>query len=104
MVARGEIWWHEPPDEKRRPVLILTRNEGVAVLNQVIAVPATTVVRSIPTEVHLGRADGMPTECVLTLDNLRPVRTAHLTEHITTLDGARLAAVCEALAFAVDCS
>jgi len=24
-MRRGEVWWHEPPDDKRRPVLILTR-------------------------------------------------------------------------------
>lgn len=28
-MRRGEVWWHEPPDSKRRPVLILTRDEAV---------------------------------------------------------------------------
>ncbi len=97
------MWWHEAPGEKRRPYLILTRDEGIAVLNQVLAVPATRNIRSIPTEVRLGQADGMPAECVLTLDNLRALRTAHLTERITTLDERIVGEVCEALAFAVNC-
>ncbi len=103
MVARGEVWWHEAPDETRRPYLILTRDEGIAVLNQVLAVPATRVIRSIPTEVRLGPSDGMPAECVLTLDNIRALRTSHLTERITTLDDLTVGRVCDALAFAVDC-
>jgi mRNA-degrading endonuclease toxin of MazEF toxin-antitoxin module len=28
-VTRGEIWWYEPPDAKRRPVLILTRAAAI---------------------------------------------------------------------------
>lgn len=24
-MKRGEVWWHEPPDEKPRPVVVLTR-------------------------------------------------------------------------------
>ncbi|MDH4277584.1 MAG: type II toxin-antitoxin system PemK/MazF family toxin [Acidimicrobiia bacterium] len=103
MVARGEVWWHEGPDEKRRPYLVLTRDEGIAVLNQFLAVPATRVIRSIPTEVRLGPTDGMPEECVLAVDNLRTIRKAYLTEHITTLDDLTVSRVCEALAFAVNC-
>lgn len=103
MVARGEVWWHEAPDEKRRPYLVLTRNEGVAVLNQIIAVPATTVDRGIPTEVPLGISDGMPQACVLTLDNVRVVRSAHLVERITELSDVKMDAVCDALGFATAC-
>lgn len=103
MVARGEVWWHEAPDEKRRPYLILTRDEGIGVLNQILAVPATRVIRSIPTEVRLGRTDGMSEECVLAVDNLRAIRASQLTEYITTLDDLTVGRVCEALAFAVNC-
>lgn len=104
MVTRGEVWWHEAPDEGRRPYLILTRGAGVEVLTQVLGVPATTTIRNIATEVRLGSADGMPTECVLTLDNVRTVRKSHLVEHITTLGEHRVAEVCDALGFAVECN
>ena len=103
MVARGEIWWHELPDENRRPYLVITRDEGIAVLNQILAVPATRTVRNIPTEVPLGLRDNMPSECVLTLDNIRAVRKSHLVERITELDETKLEEVCAALAFATAC-
>jgi len=46
-----------------RPWLILTRDEAIEVLDKLLAVPATTTIRGIPTEVPLGREDGMPSEC-----------------------------------------
>ncbi len=104
MVARGEIWWHEAPEEKRRPYLILTRDEGIAVLTQVLAVPATRVIRSIPSEVQLGPADGMPVQCVLSLDNTHTVRLSHLTDRIAVLSERRLVEVCDALGFVTRCS
>ena len=97
------MWWHAAPDEARRPYLVLTRDEGIPVLNQLLAVPATRTIRGIPTEVVLGAADGMPAECALTLDNLRVVRKSHLTTYVTTLSSTRLQEVCEALAFAIGC-
>lgn len=103
MVARGEVWWYEHPRAGRRPFLILTRTEAVAVLNQVLAVPATTTVRGIPTEVGLDRADGMPIACVLSLDNVALIRPALCTERITALSSEKLRAVCDALRHATAC-
>ena len=80
-----------------------TRDEGIPVLNQVLAGPATRTIRGIPTEVALGPGDGMPADCVLTLDGLRVVRKRHLTTYLTTLAPARMQEVCEALAFATAC-
>ena len=102
-MQRGEVWWHEAPDETRRPYLVLTRSEGIPVLNQLLAVPATRRVRGIPTEVRLGASDGMPAECVLTLDNVRVVRKSMLVDRIATLSDERIAEVCAALGFATAC-
>lgn len=102
-MKRGEIWWYEAPESKRRPYLILTRSEAVPVLNQVLAVPATTTVRGIPTEVGLDERDGMPQQCVLTLDNLALIRREFCTGRITTLGPIRLREVCVALAAATAC-
>ena len=51
---RGEIRWYtfRPPD-KRRPVLILTRNEVMDHLNEIIVVPVTRTIRGLSTEVVL---------------------------------------------------
>jgi mRNA interferase MazF len=97
------VWWYEHPDAGGRPVLILTRDEVIPLLNQVLAAPATTNVRDIPTEVFLDETDGMPRSCVLALDNVMPVRPALCTDRITTLGAARMEAVCDALRIAVAC-
>lgn len=102
-LGRGQIWWYESPHAKRRPVLVVTRDEAIPVLKFVLAVPTTTRARGIRSEVRLGLDDGMPSECVLTLDNLQPVHKALLTDHICTLPGEKLDAVCGALKFVLDC-
>jgi mRNA-degrading endonuclease toxin of MazEF toxin-antitoxin module len=103
VVARGEIWWYEPPDEQPRPHLILTRDEGIPLLTQILAVPATRTVRRIPTEVELDGSDGMPVHCALAFDNVRVVRKAYLSRRQTVLSPEKLAAACAALRFATAC-
>ncbi len=103
MVARGEVWWYEDPRADRRPFLIMTRDEAIPVLNQLLAVPATRTVRGIPTEVELDESDGLPAPCALTLDNLTLVRTSLLTQRIVRLPAKRMRAACEALLVATGC-
>lgn len=103
-MRRGEVYWYEHPEAGRRPWLILSRDESLPVLTQVLAVPATRTVRGIPTEVSLGQDDGMPTDCVLTLDNVAPVRVSLCTERITTLGSDKMASVCVALRAATACA
>lgn len=103
MVARGEIWWHDDPEQGRRPYLILTRNEAIPVLNQLVGVPATRTIRAIPTEVAVDEGDGMPEACALSFDNITAIRRSYCTERITTLGPARMAEACEALAAATAC-
>ena len=100
---RGEVWWVEQPDHGGRPAMVLTRQEAVAVLTAVLVVPATRTIRDIPTELRLGVEDGMPTECVLSFDNLVTVPKAMLTERITTLSVAHLDEACRRLAIATGC-
>jgi len=70
-VKRGEIHWYtfRLPD-KRRPVLLLTRNEVIDRLNEIIVVPATRTIRGLTTEVVLTTDDGMPTACALNFDHV----------------------------------
>lgn len=102
-MSRGEVWWYEHPDAGRRPFLVLTRDEAIPVVNQVLAVPLTRTIRSIPTEVRLGPQDGLPGECVAVLDNVTTVRRALLTDRITTLGPERMREVCDALGHAAAC-
>lgn len=68
---RGEIRWYtfRPPD-KRRPVMILTRDEVIDSLNEIIVVPATRTIRGLDTEVVLTGDDGVPAPCALNFDHV----------------------------------
>jgi mRNA interferase MazF len=102
-VTRGEVWWYEPPHEKNRPALILTRDELIEGILDVITVPTTTTIRGFPTEIQIGVADGMPVECVLVLANTFSAEKVYLTRHITTLGAARMSEVCRMLTYATSC-
>lgn len=99
--ASGEIWWAEGED-KRRPVLVVTRTAAVPVLNRVIIAPVTRTVRGIPTEVALGVDEGMDVECAASFDNLQPIWRTMLTSRIGDL-GARRSEICQALEALADC-
>lgn len=103
MVRHGEIWWYEPPHSRSRPYLVMTRDEAIPVLTHLLAIPASRTIRGIPTEVVLDQSDGMPAECVLTMDNMATVQRPFLTRRITALSPARLREVCDALEFATAC-
>jgi mRNA interferase MazF len=51
-------------------VSILTRNEVLDHLNEVIVVPATRTIRSLTTEVVLSPEDGTPFVCALNFDHV----------------------------------
>jgi len=103
VVNRGEVWWVEQPPVGRRPHLVLSRQTAVEVLHSVIAVPATGTIRGLPTEVPLGPDDGMPKDCVLTLDNVTLIRKSALVSRICRLSAIRMHEVCKALAVATGC-
>ena len=100
---RGEVWWGEIEDVGRRPFLVMTRTAAIPVLHSVLAAPVTRTVRNIPSELHLGRDDGMPTDCAASFDNLRVVAKAYLVERICTLAPVRLVEACSAIRAAMDC-
>ena len=103
MVARGEVWWSEDEQLGRRPVLVLSRSAVLPVLARPLVAPLTTRVRGLPTEVALDAEDGVPTPCVVSLDNIQPLASAVLVEKLTTLSPVRMVEVCRALAVATDC-
>jgi mRNA interferase MazF len=103
VVNRGEVWWVEHPEAGRRPACVLTRQAAVPVLTSVLVAPATRTIRGIPTEVVLTRAEGMPSDCALSFDNLATVPKALLTSRIMPLSEARMTEVCEALRVASGC-
>jgi mRNA interferase MazF len=101
-VTGGEVRWYtfKAPD-KRRPVLILTRNSAINFLNSLTIAPITTTIRDIPSEVYLSPADGLLTECAANLDNIQTVPKAKIGQSIATLSSERMAEVRRAISFAL---
>jgi len=101
-MRRGEVWWAElPAPARRRPVVLLSRDEAYAVRELVTVAPVTTRIRNIPVEVPLDRGDGLPRRCVVNLDTVTTVPRRSLVEPIARLTGRKLRAVDEALMFAL---
>lgn len=101
-VRRGEIWLAEL--DKRRPVVVLTRDPLGRVLHSVIVGPVTSTVRGLSTEVELSEADGVRRRSVVNLDNLQLVPRTRLTRRVGTATPATLASICAAAVAAIGCS
>jgi mRNA interferase MazF len=101
-MRRGEVRWYRfaRPD-KKRPVLILTRDSALEFLGEVTVAPITTTIRDIPTEVVLTAADGMPRACAVNLDHIQTVSRGKVEALVTTLRRPRMAEVRAALLFAL---
>lgn len=99
----GEIRWYKfkAPD-KKRPVLILTRNSSLDYLGEVTVAPITTTVRDIPSEVCLSKQDGMVKDCAINLDHIQTVSKGKIGSLITTLSPDKLEKVRAAIQFAMD--
>ena len=102
--ARAEVWLHERPKRKARPVLVLLRSEAVESLSRILVVPSTTAgMRRIPTHVWVDEDDGMREPSALVLDETFAARRDSLTHRITVLGPEKMDEVCRALALATSC-
>ena len=101
-VKQYEIWWASlPKPAGRRPVLLLSRDDGYAYLNKVLVIEITTRVRNIPVEVALGRREGLLRTCVVNCDNVHTVRRESLRQRIGALAPSRYVEVKRALGHAL---
>jgi mRNA interferase MazF len=102
-MKRGEIRWYKfiAPD-KKRPVLILTRDSVLQYLAEVTVAPITTTVRNIPSEVLLTKTDGLPQDCAVNCDHLQTVSKAKIGPLITALPPSKMIEVGRAIRFALD--
>lgn len=103
-LGRGEVRFYEfaPPD-KRRPVLILTRDSSLAALSWVTIAPITSTIRGIASEVVLTAEDGMKSLCAINLHNLITVPQSRMGRRVTQLSEERMREVCAALHYAMGC-
>lgn len=102
MMHRGEVRWYKfsKPD-KRRPVVILTRDSALEFLGEVTVAPVTSTIRDIPSEVLLTDADGMPRDCAVNLDHVQTVAKGKIGPVITTLSPQRMSELRSACLFAL---
>lgn len=102
-MTQGELWLMEPPNGKRRPVLVVSRNEAIPVLNNVVVAPVTSTIRSIPTCLVVGPEQGIDHESVASFDSLAVVPKSVLTVRFGSLGPGSRARICAALAALADC-
>lgn len=102
-MKRGEVWWAElPPPVGSRPVVILTRDAVLHSIGSIIVVLVTRTVRHLPTEVPLGRQQGLPLPCVANFDNLLTVPRHRLVRLMGACDAAKIVELNRAIKAALD--
>jgi mRNA interferase MazF len=104
-ISRGEIWTYAfaAPD-KRRPVLVLTRQEVISLLHTVMVAPITSTIRGAPSEVLVGTSEGLKHDSAANLDHVQTIEQARLTRRVGHLGPAKMREVCRALAVATGCA
>ena len=102
-MKRGEVRWYKfkHPD-KKRPVVILTRNSILEYLGEVTIAPVTSTIRDIPSEVLLSRLDGMHNDCAINCDHMQTVSKSNVGSMITSLSKEKLSEVRDAINFALN--
>ena len=104
-IARGEIWHYtfKPPD-KRRPVLVISRQDVIGLLHTVMVAPITSTVYGAPGEVRVGPDEGLKHASAVNLDHVQTIEQSRLTGRVGHLGPAKLREVCRALSIATGCA
>jgi mRNA interferase MazF len=101
-MRRGEVWWARLAlPAGRRPVVLVSRDIAYLVKSSVTIAEVSTVVRAVPSEVALGKRDGMPRPCVVNTDNLVTIEKTLLESRIVSLSATKLEQLDDALRFSL---
>jgi mRNA interferase MazF len=94
-IARGDIRLYRfaPPD-KKRPVVVLTRDSAIAYLSTVTVAPITSTVRGVPSEVVLTQEDGLKSPCAVNLHNAVTISQDRLGKRVAHLGAPRMKEIC----------
>ena len=103
-IVRGDVRLYQfaPPD-KKRPVVVLTRNSAIAYLSTVTVAPITSAIRGVPSEVALNEEDGMKAACAVNLHNPVTISQDRLGRRVAQLSSSRMRQICAALHFSLGC-
>ena len=103
-VSRGDVWTYEfRKPEKLRPVVVLSREDVLAVLHTAMVAPVTSTIRGIPSEVVIGVEEGLKHTSAVNLDHLQTVEQSRLVRQLGRVRGEPLSKLCQALAVAFGC-
>lgn len=103
-MERGEIWFAAVPAGGDRPVLVLTRDPVADRIGRVVVAALTRTRRGLVSELALSVAeDGVPSDCVVSFDNLHTLPRSAFRRRLTTLSDGRMARACQALRAAAGC-
>jgi mRNA interferase MazF len=89
--------------DKLRPVVVLSREDAIAVLHTIMVAPVTSTIRGIPSEVIVGVDEGLKHPSAVNLDHVQTVEKSRLLRHLGRVRGEPLVKLCQALAVAFGC-
>jgi mRNA interferase MazF len=103
-VKRGDIWMYAfaKPD-KKRPVLVISRQSVIPLLRTVMVAPITSAIHGVPSEILVGTEHGLKHESAVNLDHVQTVDQSRLSRFIGHLNDDLMDEVCRALAVATGC-
>ena len=87
--------------DKKRPVVLISRQEAYAIRALVIVAPVSTTVRNFAVEVKVGKREGLPRPGVLNCDWIVTIPKSSLLERAGSLSAAKQRQLNEALSFAL---
>ena len=82
--------------------MLLSRDAAYQVRAAITVAPVTRTIRKIPVEVPLDQSDGMPTRCVVNLDDITTLPKALIKQRITSLSPEKIRRIDEAIRFALN--
>lgn len=100
---RGDVWFADVPGDKRRPVLVLTRDPFGRVLRSVMCAPITSTIRGLTTELALGTEAGLLQPSVANFDNTLLLDRSRLVRRLGRASPEAMEAACRALSTATGC-
>ena len=103
-IVRGDVRLYQfaLPD-KKRPVVVLTRDSAIPYLSSVTVAPITSTIRGVPSEVVLNEEDGMKAACAVNLHNAVTISQDRLGRRVGQLNSSRMSEICAALRFSLGC-
>lgn len=89
--------------DKRRPVLVISRQSVIPLLRTVMVAPVTSAIHGVPSEVLIGIEHGLKHDSAINLDHVQTVDKSRLQTFVCHLEDDVMDEVCQSLAAAMGC-